>query len=213
MSRTSSFVCIAAGWLLTFASLADAEVPLPSREVNNLRSVALQLAQQPPDPAATIQLAHQELLDSVRQLEQFLAGGGLESAARWSAWLALPTLREELARATPDLDTLRAIEERFYQNQLGLELPQFVQVRRQLREYFTARQYAAVDSPQELYRQQMAELEQRLERLATVPNEDDAHRAGQLLAWVQPLDSRGEALARDARRELCRINAVAQGSG
>jgi hypothetical protein len=213
MSRKFSLLSIAAGWALILAFPVRAEFPLLSREATDLRSAARQLALQPPDPAATIQAAREKLLVSLRNLEQFLAGGGSQTAARWSDWLGVATIRQELARPNPDLEALRAIEERFYQNEIGLELPQFLQVRRQLHGYLTATQYAALDSPQELYGRQLAELEEYLARLAVAPNDDDAHRAARLLAWVQPLNDRGDALAREARREFCRINAVAQGSG
>ena len=46
---------------------------------------------------------------------------------------------------------MRSIEERFYQNHVGLEFPVFISVRRHLRAFLTATEYAAALSPHELY--------------------------------------------------------------
>jgi hypothetical protein len=170
------------------------------------------LDQRPADPALAVLVSAERLSASIEQLELHLSKAGPE-LAKCSRWLDVSRLKQELAAAKPDLGTLRSIQERFYQNQAGLELPAFVLVRHQLRTFIVAQEYAAADSPNELYRQRLDELNQVLQRLCLQPQEQEANRAGRLLAWLEALDDSGATLAREARSRLCRINALGQASG
>src|SRR5438067_5177225 len=114
-----------------------------------------QLAQRPPDGKQMREAARQRLSSSVERLEQFLARGKNETAARWSHWLDLPTLREQLAAEQPDLTALKPIEERLYQNRPGLELPAFLAVRKDLATFQTVTEYAAASTPEPLYQQRV----------------------------------------------------------
>ena len=192
---------------------AFAEGPSPSGDADPLLASIQRLAQRPTDPARAVDAARERLLASIGQLEQFLAGGGSGIASRWSQWLRVSALKAEIASGEPDIGALRSIEERFYQNQLGLELPVFVAVRRELRAFLAASAYATADLPQELYHQRLAELSECLARLAAQPAETDANRAGSILAWLESVNADSAALARDARERLCRTNGLAQVSG
>jgi hypothetical protein len=201
------------GLVVAMLSLADGADRSAARDVEPLIASFRRLADQPADSARAVQATRLKLTSSIQQLEQFLAGGGSEIAGRWSEFLGVSTLKQELDRAQPDVAALRSIEDRFYQNRSGLELPPFVAVRRNLREFLAASDYATADSPDHLYRECIAELTECLARLGEQPAELDAHRAGACLAWLQALSDDGASLARQAQSRFCRANGLAQGSG
>lgn len=194
------------------ASLWAADLPI-GRSSDPLLAAIERLDQRPAEPAATLAAARQRLAASTQQLQQYLSRAGGETANRWSQWLGLAQLTQELENQQPNAVTLRQIEERLYQNQEGLELPAFVALRRELHAFLMAHDYAAAASPQELYRQRLAELSARLSQLELEPSEHEAHQAGVLLGWFESLDDGGAALAREARSRLCRTNMVGQASG
>jgi hypothetical protein len=202
-------IAIGLGGALSPTVAADLPV---RRTTDPLVGFIQRLDERPADPAQAVLSAGQRLASSIRQLEQYLAAAGPDKSAAWSSWLDVPKLKQEVASPRPDLSALHSIEERFYENKEGLERPAFVAVRRQLRAFLTAHEYAAADAPGELFRRRLAELDQHLTRLSLQPLEADAHRAGLLLAWFEALDDNSAALAREARSRLCSPNAVAQAS-
>src|SRR5262245_54740296 len=132
------YLSIALGLVMTMDPLAVAADRPTSVDADPLVKSIQRLAERPADPARTLHTAREKLTASIEQLEQFLAGGGSEAAGRWSNWLGVSTLKQELDRTAPDFGALRSLEERFYENRTGLELPAFVSVRRNLRAFLTA---------------------------------------------------------------------------
>src|SRR5262245_42737832 len=189
-------------------ALADetAAITVPSE----LREVVAQAVQRPPNPQETLALARTRLRDSIEQLERFLAAGDADNEERWRKWLELPHLKGEIEGPQPEVATLRAIHERYYQNQPGLELPAFLAVRRELGRYLTSWEYANSDSPHELFRTRLAEFEESMARLDGQPTRDDAERAASIVQWVAPLGEIGGQVASAARDRYCRVNGSAQ---
>jgi hypothetical protein len=195
--------------------LAAATLGAAAETANNttsLMSSIEQLAQRQPDGPQALQAARLRLASSIERLEQFLSSGTSQTGARWSQWLDLDILRQQLATDAPDMTVVRPIEERLYQNHSGLELPAFVAVRRDLGALRTASEYALSKSPAELYQQRLSDLAACLQRLAEQPTFVDGHQAGQTLGWLEALDENGAALAADMRKQLCQSNGFAQAS-
>jgi hypothetical protein len=197
--------------VVAMLSFAFADEPRKS-DANSLIGSIERLAERPPDAKQSLEAARKRLLSSVEALEQILARGKSEAATRWSRWLDLPTLHEQLAAEQPDLAAIKAIEERLCQNCAGLELPAFVAVRRDLDAFRTASEYASAKSPQTLYRQRVMELAECLKRMADGLTYADGHQAGQSLAWLEALDENGASLVVDVRKKLCHTNGFAQAS-
>jgi hypothetical protein len=167
-------------------------------------------AQSVPQPQASVALAHARLMASIQKLEQFLSGHGAEIHRGWTTLLGIPKLKAELARPAPDTAVLESLTKGFYQNHLGLERPAFLSVRRELRGYLSAREYAAAaDHSHHLYRENLAELQHLLTRLDAEFDEVGAHRAGELVAWLEPLSAEGQELATAVRQDYCRANGIA----
>lgn len=204
---------LACGLAVCIASRSFAADGPPIADAAAIQQAVRDAAQRPPEPAAAVAAALARVKASVEKLETFLATGGAQTQRGWSQWLDLPALQAELARSEPDVAALRSLERRYYENQPGLEKPQFVAVRHDLRGYLTAREYAAAGAPPELYRQRLEELADRLIRLDTDYDEAEAHSAGALVAWLEPLSSEGDALADKIRNHYCRTNAIGRASG
>ena len=163
-----------------------------------------------PDPRAAVSQAHARLTGSIQKLEQFLTGHGAEIHRGWTTLLRIPALKAELALAQPSTAALASHEDRFYENHVGLERPAFLAVRRELRGYLTASEYAAAsDHSQNLYRENIAELQHLLTQLDAEFDELRAHRAGELVAWLEPLSDECRDLAAAVRAHYCRTNGIA----
>jgi hypothetical protein len=166
-------------------------------------------AQRVPEARASVSQSHARLTASIEKLEQYLTAFGGDIHRGWTTLLRMPKLKAELAQPKPDLAVLRSLEEGFYQNHLGLERPVFLAVRRDLRGYLTAREFAASQAPASRYRENVAELQYLLTRLDAQFDEAGAHRAGELVAWMEPLSAEGRELAADVRANYCRPNGIA----
>jgi hypothetical protein len=206
------------GSVVVLATTWSAAAREPANGPEPLLQAIEQLKDRPVDPTVAVEEARERLLSSIQNLEKFLAGGGKpdaksETLERWSQWLGLPALKQQLAGPAQDLNALRSIEERLYQNHTGLELPVFLNVRRDLRAYLVAQEYATSASPDQLFHQRVSELAQCISRLNVQPNESDAHQVGKLLVWLESLNDEGASLAQSARHNFCHTNAVAQASG
>jgi hypothetical protein len=198
------------GLVVTTGALGLTGDELPSTVPSDLKAVILQAAENPPDPQETLAAARIRLISSIEQLERFLAGGEADNDRRWRQWLDLPHLKIQLEREKPDVAILRSIHERYYQNQPGLEQPAFRAVRRELRGYLTAWDYATSDSPRQLFRRRLAELEDCVARLDKHATEADSQRAGSIVEWMAPLGDIGARLASAVRGSYCRVNGAAQ---
>jgi hypothetical protein len=162
-----------------------------------------------PESRAAVSQAHARLTGSIDKLELFLKASGAEIHRGWTTLLRVPTLKAELAHPQPNTALLATLAEGFYQNHLGLERPQFLAVRSDLRGYLTAREFAAAPAPAGRYRENVAELQYLLTRLDAQFDEAGAHRAGELVAWLEPLSAEGRELATAVRANYCRANGIA----
>src|SRR5688500_19894331 len=107
------------------------ELPLRDDRLG-LEQALVRAVENPPDPQATLKDAHDRLRESIDQLEAFLARSGPEAARAWSQWVSLDDLKAEVARGEPDSAALRKVQERFFRNDPGLEMPAFLAVREHL---------------------------------------------------------------------------------
>jgi hypothetical protein len=206
-----TFRGVVVGFIVLLAPLGLAQEATPGATAwQELREAIARAAERPPDPQAVLAEARSGLIARLDQLEQFLAGGGEENQRQWAQWLKVSALRQELARPQPDVQTLRAIHARFFQNQAGLELSPVLAVRNGLSEFMTALEFASAPSPADLYRRRLAELEKCLGKLEAEPEVIDAHRAGAIAAWLSPLGENSAKLASAIQARYCRINGVAQ---
>src|SRR5262245_33418348 len=200
-------IAIVMGW----AAYAVAQDSLEVQDAS-IRQSLVRLAEQPPDVAQALQAAQKRVLDRIDLLEQALAGTGDEASRRWSELIDLPRLRAEAQSPAPSDVILEELAERFYGSQTGLEASPFLAVRSELRGLIAAREYAASDSPHELYRDRALALAECLNRIRAAGN-DDIHHAGVLLAWLEPLSEEGAQLAQAVRGRFCTTNGVIQASG
>ncbi|HEX5105537.1 MAG TPA: hypothetical protein VFV87_17080 [Pirellulaceae bacterium] len=196
------------GLALLLASIvplaADGRSPQPAAVVQALT----QAAQNAPQPQESVGEALGRLKNSLQELDAVLLRNDEAIRRGWSEYLDLPAIQAELTRPQPDTALLEARSKRFYQNHVGLERSQFIDVRSELRGYLIAREYAVMDQPLEEYRQRVTELSDCLARIDASFDEADAHRAGVLANWLAPLSDEGANLADAVRENYCRTNGV-----
>jgi len=118
---------------------ASATVP-SSRSLQNtlLRAKESLAAAELPDVARS----RAELGRALSNLEKFVVIDSPNGVA-WNAFLRLDELRVELAKDMPQLNTLVDLEMNMRQNYLGLEYPQFTQVRDKLNQTIRALRYGS----------------------------------------------------------------------
>jgi hypothetical protein len=199
-------------WLALVGSTRAADLPLMGNRQPLLAEIQ-QAAGKTPDARQSAEAARKRLHTSIEQLERFLARGGSTFAAQWRESLKLAELKAELLQPVPDKAELQSILDRFYRNQAGLESPAMTAVRRSLRGYLAASEYAAAERPGELYAERLAELADCLARLDADRELSDAHRAGMIVGWLESLGDDGRSLARSVRTKYSAANAHAQVSG
>jgi len=204
MPRTAICRCLVL-LLALAATLSAGEASSPDN-LASLKQSLSQAAAQDPDPQRMLTVARDRLATAVDQLEWYLAEGGAKTLEGWRTWLDLPALKAELARPESNAQALRSLEDRYYKNQVGLEQRAFLAVRRELRRYLVAQEYA---SSTDLFRQRLEELAACVDRLESQPSQHDAHRAGAIVAWLEQLDDDLSPLARSVRARYCRENGVA----
>jgi hypothetical protein len=123
---------------------ASATSPLRSLPSFNRLREALRNAktQLSVDRIPKVDSTRRDLEIALSELEQFV-GPGTENGKRWSRFLQLDVLQEELTRENPRVPVLSELEMNMRQNYLGLEYPQFLKLRDRLVDYSRALRYGA----------------------------------------------------------------------
>lgn len=102
-----------------------------SKLVELLREAKLNLS---PTHLPAITPAKQQLQEAIKRLEQFVVVDS-ENGKRWSEFLRLAEIRDQLNSQSPNYVRLLDLETNMRQNYPGLEYPQFVNLRQALRQY------------------------------------------------------------------------------
>lgn len=141
LSPIDTSVRTAEGMTSTGTPVVSASATVPSsRSLQNtlLRAKGSLVATELPNVAR----ARAELGQALSNLERFVVIDSPNGVA-WSAFLRLDELRVELAKDVPQLNTLVDLEMNMRQNYVGLEYPQFTQVRDKLNQTIRALRYGS----------------------------------------------------------------------
>ncbi len=116
-----------------------------------------------PNGFPNLQNAKMELEKSMVSLENFLATSP-QHQANWFAFLNWNELKAQLAQEKPERQKLAQIEKTFRQNYLGLEFPQFANVRESLKRYLVALRFSADQARSiEFLGQELAKVSEKLQ--------------------------------------------------
>ena len=124
------------------------------------------------------------------ELETYLARGGESYASAWKTYLNWEILTTQLAAEAADLQQLNAVLQRFYSNQLGLERPIFIHLRRALHDYMNATLVHITPNMSQQFDEQLAVLATDLADYHEQPNPERARAIARVLGW---LNSAGQA--------------------
>ena len=116
-----------------------------------------------PNGFPNLQNAKMELEKSMMALENFLASSP-QHQANWLGFLNWNELKAQLAQEKPERQKLAQIEKTFRQNYLGLEYPQFANVRESLKRYIVALRFSADQArSMEFLGQELAKVSEKLQ--------------------------------------------------
>jgi hypothetical protein len=140
---------------------------------------------QPITPEAAAQ-AKTELAAAMSQLEQFLNRSGPANAAAWKTYLAWNELAALVqSNDPPNPAAVNALAAKYQTNHVGLEMPQFMNVRVALENYAALAVAAANAMQQEEYAARLDALAKDLEAYAADPAAGDAAiNIGRTLDWL-----------------------------
>lgn len=163
---------------------------LPSQD---LKQILEQLKKQPPafTPITDGQVtnARTALDASLANMTAFLNAG--EVAFDWKEQLQWGLLQEELAKEKPNPARMQASLNGFYGAEVvGLESPEFTNVRTALRAYMNATFFKNNPNSKAMYEAQIGNLITALENYTDHANNDTAWQVGRIIGW---LDRAGQA--------------------
>jgi hypothetical protein len=153
-----------------------------------------------------LQKERADLDAALADLDQELLRGGISSAYKWKRELKWDELQKQLASETgPNPGTLRRLVGRFYQNQKGMEKPQFLAAREALRRYANDLQLASSDRSSQLYEQNLEYLAARLEKSQESLTTDTGIEIGRALGWMEDY-GQATGLVSEVRQSLSHPN-------
>jgi len=166
-------------------SAADAPTQAKPQDLSKMAREAKLLFKQP-DPAI-VEKAKADLLEATDALEQFLASGGPAKLQGWKKYLKWDAMQQAMdKKGGPDLKVLNKIIPLYFKPKVtGLELKQFVAVRKALRKYSDAVFFAASKQFRKQYEQQLDTLAKELETYAKKPTGDLGATIGSRLDYIQ----------------------------
>lgn len=163
---------------------------LAQRPVEDVVLAAKGTFRAPDEPQ--VQQTKAVLQAAVDKLDRYLVAGGANGQG-WKNYLGFGDLQEAI-KAGPEanLNTLRAIDKRFTENKVGLELPVFANVEVALAKYLRALAASKDAMAGTTLDSNLDELAKDLQSYASAPNEATAGEIANILAW---LDQYGQAPA------------------
>jgi len=204
-----STLVLAVLWL---ATSSDAQVQ--PRSVRASRSAIASSSDQLQSAREQLDTARQQARSAAQSLETWLSTADARVVDAWKNYLQWDQLQQQLARSQPDPVALRALLDRFYRNQPGLEKPQFLALRESLQHYSdlaTALRATMLERPGQAApfgaRDLLAE---RIERYANHPTADQAHAIARQVGQLRLVHGPSHPLVAAADERLDRPNGYIQ---
>jgi hypothetical protein len=154
--------------------------------------------------------AKQDATSALAAVAKLLESTDKANADAWRVWLEWDKLAELLAARVPDAAKVQQFEARLRQNERGLEIDQFRQLRDALRTLAVQSELAQsslTDTTTELQRREVRAL---AAALGEQPLHSDADKCAQLLDWLSRLDDAGAKEAAAVRSQYSQPNVSAR---
>lgn len=170
-------------------------------------SVPAGIASRESDPLAR---AKQEATSALAEVAKLLERTDKANADAWRAWLEWDKLAELVAVDVPDAAKVQHFESRLRQNERGLEIDQFRQLRDALRTLAVQSELAQSSLTHTTTELQRREVHALATALGDQPLHADADRCAQLLDWLSRLDDAGAREAATIRSLYAQPNVSAR---
>ncbi|MGD9722133.1 MAG: hypothetical protein AB7U76_12970 [Pirellulales bacterium] len=135
------------------------------------------------------------------KLGKYLTG---DNGKKWREYLRFDALEQQLQSATPDVEALGGVYQRFTADHVGLEMPVFADVATALDRYISAVAAAAGDA-KEQFATQIKSLSDELKQYSQAQSEELASAIGGRLGWLERM-RQARGLVRAVRREYSHPN-------
>jgi hypothetical protein len=133
-----------------------------------------------------VQQARMRLQNAVRSLEAFLSQAEPSEERLWKDYLRWDELQNQLvAEQEPSRRVLSEIANVFYQNETGLEMPVFTEVRRAIDQYADSLLFATDPRAEAFYQQNLEELATVLESHADGLPTEEGRKIGRAVGWLE----------------------------
>ncbi|MEX0818215.1 MAG: hypothetical protein WD070_01440 [Pirellulaceae bacterium] len=130
--------------------------------------------------------AKAQLLEDLRALEEFLAGSSSEQATAWRELVQLDTMRSELSKEDPpSLEVLNRSLVAFREDEAGLELEPFTDVRESLREYMNHVVFSTTEGFADEFDRRIDNLATKLDAYEAAPSTKLAVEIGREVGWFE----------------------------
>ena len=187
--RRTLYLSLSLSLVLTLAHSSAAESP-----VDLVRAAK---GQARPISTEDVADAKARLLEKVQALESFLAASSDEQANAWRELVHLETMRAELAKEeAPSLEVLNRSLVAYREDQVGLELAAFTDVRDALRVYMNQLVFSTTEGFAVEYDRRIDELVTQLEAYETGPTTKQAVEIGRTLGWFDRAGQLGSVMAK-----------------
>ena len=139
-----------------------------------------------PISARDVAGAKARLLEDVRVLEAFLRTSSEERATAWRELVHFDAMNAELEKEeAPSLEVLNRSLVGYREDEAGLELREFTDVRASLREYMNHLVFSAATNFGEEFDRRVDELAAQLESFEAAPSTKQAIEIGRSLSWFE----------------------------
>jgi len=172
-------------WFDTLPTLSADQLPKAAREAKPQFVVVAQ---------SDVDRQRVSLAAAVERLSRLLKRSGEEDATRWKEAVKWDQLETQLAAkdVRPDLKTLQAISELYYQDISGLERDEFMGVRQALDKYVSMALFSSSADSKKFYENYLDTLAERLTAYAQDPKTEDAVVIGKMLGWMERFGQAGD---------------------
>ncbi len=165
-------------WLDTLPTWRADQLPQAAREAKPRFVVVAQ---------TDVDRQRARLAAAAERLSRLLKQASEADATRWKEAVKWDQLETQLAAtdARPDLKTLQAISELYYQDVPGLERDEFTDVRQALDKYVSVALFSSSAESKKFYESYLDTLAERLTAYTQEPKAEDAIAIGKMLGWME----------------------------
>ncbi|RIK83180.1 MAG: hypothetical protein DCC68_04390 [Planctomycetota bacterium] len=157
---------------------------------------------------ALLNAARQRAVAALAEVGKLIDGGGAANAQAWRTWLGWNDIDSLVAAERPDCEALAAIDRHLRQNVVGLERPEFIRLRHELRSLAASAELADEDRPEQLLAARRETARRLGDALGDQPPHVELATAAALADWLSRVSETDREYADAVKRRYSEPNAT-----